>query len=85
MGIVGLATQASYDMLYNHYSVKLEKPPFLERISNSRWMPLKSLPDREYEDILQNRIDKLEMEISSVESQLTALHQQKARLSSKSS
>lgn len=81
MALLSVTTQLGYDFLYNRYAKDPDLTPFLERVSNSRWMPLKSVPDDEYESIIQGRINKLGDEISSVEGQIAALQQRKALLS----
>lgn len=83
-GVVGLtatAVQVGYHVLYNRFEKTPDRTPLMERIANTSWMPLKSVPDDEYEELLQGRISRLDAEIASVEQQLASLHQQKGLVS----
>jgi hypothetical protein len=80
-GLLGITTQFCYNCLFDHYTHSSDKPPLLERIAKSKWMPLKSIPDEEYEAMLKVKIGKLDHEISMVESQIAALQKQKALVS----
>lgn len=81
VSLLSVTTQVGYNLLYSRYAKDPDLTPFLERVANSPWMPLRSVPDEEYESIIQGRIDKLGAEISSVEAQIAALQQRKASLS----
>jgi hypothetical protein len=81
VGLVGVAAQGGYNFIYD----RLEKTPdtssFLDRAAKSKWVPLRSISDEEYKDILQERLDKLNHDISKVEGQIASLQQQKRLLS----
>lgn len=81
IGLASIASQAGYNRLYDRYSVDPDRKPFLQRMLDSSWMPLRSIPDEEYESILKGRIDRLDGEIETVDGQLAALRQQKAQMS----
>jgi hypothetical protein len=80
IGAISAVSQVGYDTLYSRYSRTPDKTPFLERMANSRFIPLRSMPDDEYEGILNERIAKIDAEISSLESQIDSLQSQKSRL-----
>lgn len=78
IGLLSITTQYGYNSLFDRYAQTPDQSPLLERMSKSKWMPLKSIPDKEYESILKQKIGKFDNEIAVVESQLAALRQQRA-------
>lgn len=82
MFALGMAGQAGYSFLYERLEQKPDTTPFLDRVANSAWMPVKSLSDEEYERIVQSRISKLDADIANVEGQMATLEHQKRLLSS---
>ena len=81
IGLLSAGSQLGYDTMYKKYSRAPDTTPFLERLSRHPYMPLKRLPDDEYESILTGRITKLETEISIVEGQIDSLKNQKVQFS----
>lgn len=51
----------------------LERPPLLQRMANSRLMPLRALPDRDYEEMLTEKLVRAETEIAMIDEQIAAL------------
>ncbi|ETN41692.1 uncharacterized protein HMPREF1541_03628 [Cyphellophora europaea CBS 101466] len=85
-GIIGLLTctcQIAYSATYDRLNAEPDTTPFLERVSRSRWMPLKSVSDEDYETLIRARIDRLDTQITVVDGQIAALQQQKASVTSK--
>jgi hypothetical protein len=80
MGLVGVVAQGAYNILYDRLEREPDTSTFLQRAAKSKWIPLKSISDEEYKDIIQERLDNLDHHISSVERQIAALEQQKRLL-----
>jgi hypothetical protein len=76
--LLGIATQLGYNVFYDRYSQAPDRSPILERMARSKWMPLKAIPDDEYESLLKDKIGKLDHEITIVESQIAALRHQRS-------
>jgi hypothetical protein len=45
----------------------------MQRIIESRWIPLKPIPDAEYEKALSEKLIQIEAELASVEDQIASL------------
>lgn len=80
MSLFGLAGQSAVQSLPQLFRGGSEREPFLQRISRSRWIPLKTIPDDEYEAILDEKLIKIEAEIAILDEKISDL---KANISRK--
>ncbi|KAL5335399.1 hypothetical protein BJX70DRAFT_390687 [Aspergillus crustosus] len=78
--MLGYVGQASYNAIDRWQLEQANKPskPFLERMAESRWIPLKSLTDDEYRGILSEKLLGIEVEIALIDDKIDEL--QKAKL-----
>lgn len=88
-GLFGFAGQKGYDFLDKKNSEEIEeeaamtargekKKNWLERVSEMKWSPMEALTDERYEDMLQEKLLKLEAEIAIIDDKIEAFRQ-KAR------
>lgn len=75
MGLVGLGGQASYNALSLTAWTDQQKRPLLDRLSESKWWPLKALSDEEYEKDLTEQLTAIEAEMSMIEDTINQLKQ----------
>ncbi|MCJ1404877.1 hypothetical protein MMC11_008103 [Xylographa trunciseda] len=77
--LFGYLGQISYNSLSSSRRAALsttDQPPalsFLERLASKKWIPMKSLSDEEYEDMLQEKLIKVEAEIALLDENIAAL------------
>lgn len=71
-GLLGLAGQAGLSSFAAAEGTR-DNRPLLDRLSESKWWPLKSIPDAEYEQQLHNKIEALDTEIAMVDEQISTL------------
>lgn len=74
MGILGLTGQGVYNsFLHSGDPEKAPRPSFIQRLTESKWAPLRSLSDDEYEKMLGEKWLKLEVEISLLDGKIASL------------
>ncbi|KAL4761019.1 uncharacterized protein BDW70DRAFT_136623 [Aspergillus foveolatus] len=78
--LFGYVGQVSYDAIDKWQLEQANTPskPFLTRIAESKWVPLKSLTDDEYRGILSEKLLTIEAEIALIDEKIEEL--QKAKL-----
>jgi len=74
-GLMGLGGQASYVAFERMAESPRESRPLLDRLSDSKWWPLKSISDADYEKELTEKIVGLEADIAMIDEKLAALKQ----------
>lgn len=82
-GLIGLSGQAVVSTLGAVVSEPHDSRPLLDRLSDTKWWPMKSIPDAEYKQQLLRQIDGIDVEISMVDDQISALKQQRQAQSAK--
>lgn len=80
MGLVGLGGQLGYQALSLTASKDRDQRPLLDRLSDSKWWPLKSLSDEEYDRDLTEQLIAIEAEVSIIDEKLDALKKVKRRI-----
>lgn len=78
-GLLGLAGQIGLSSLAAAESTR-DSRRLLDRLSESKWWPLKSIPDAEYEQQLLNKIEGLDTEIAMVDEQILELKRQRQKV-----
>lgn len=73
LGLVGLGGQLGYHGLSLMDTEGRDRRPILDRLSDSKWWPLKSLSDEEYEHDLTEQLIAIEAEVSIIDEKLSAL------------
>ena len=92
--IFGYAGQKGYNFLDNKNSDELreeaemaargeKKKNFLERIAEKKWSPMEVLTDERYEEMLQEKLLKLEVEISIIDDKIAGFRQKAEELAFK--
>ncbi|CBF78572.1 uncharacterized protein ANIA_07347 [Aspergillus nidulans FGSC A4] len=78
--LFGYVGQVSYNAIDKWQLAQANTPskPFLTRIAESKWVPLKSLTDDEYRGILSEKLLTIEAEIALIDEKIEEL--QKAKL-----
>ncbi|KAL4871087.1 hypothetical protein BDV12DRAFT_164756 [Aspergillus spectabilis] len=77
--LLGYVGQASYNAIDRWQLEQANKPskPFLERMAQSKWIPLKSLTDDEYKGILNEKLLGIEAEIALIDDKIEELEKAK--------
>ncbi|KAK5947370.1 hypothetical protein PMZ80_001520 [Knufia obscura] len=81
VGLMGLGGQASYTVFEHMAEKPADSRPLLDRLSSSKWWPLKSISDADYEKELSERVIGLEAEMAMIDERITALKQEFPRSS----
>jgi hypothetical protein len=77
--LFGAAGQALYNSAEERASVSAEKDPKLSWL-NSKWSPVKVLSEREYEEMLREKLLKVNAEIALVDESIAALRVQEREM-----
>ncbi|KAL3467801.1 hypothetical protein BJX64DRAFT_123421 [Aspergillus heterothallicus] len=85
--LCGCIGQASYNAIDNWQLGQANVPskPFLDRVAESKWIPLKSLSDDEYRHILSEKLLTIEAEIALIDDKIEELQRDKLAVSNKGS
>lgn len=75
MGLVGIGGQLGYNALSLAEMKERDQRPLLDRLSDSKWWPLKTLSDEEYEHDLTEKLIAIEAEVSMIDDRLKVLKQ----------
>ena len=73
IGLLGFAGQAGYNMVSAAQPSPSSPRPSIVRLTESKWVPLKALSDQQYEEILQEKLLKVEVEISMIDEKIATL------------
>ena len=74
IGFMGLAGQGGYNMISAARTSEANpRRSIMQRLIESKWMPLKALSDQQYEEMLQQKIFKIDVEISMIDERITNL------------
>lgn len=73
VGLVGFGGQLGYHGLSLADSKDRDRRPILDRLSDSKWWPLKALSDEDYEHDLTEQLIAIEAEVSIIDEKLSAL------------
>ena len=71
-GVVGICGQGLANSL-PYYVDSASREPLLARLARSRWIPLKSISDQEYENMLNEKILRIDVEIALIDDKLATL------------
>lgn len=77
-GIFGMMGQATYNSLRSSGEELETQPPYIQRLLNSRWVPLKHLSDEEYVGMLNEKTVRIDAEIAILDERITVLEKSKA-------
>ena len=75
IGLIGCAGQSGYETFSEKKSDinSVDSRPLMERLSESKWMPLKSLSNEKYAQMLNDKLLRLEVEISMIDDKIANL------------
>lgn len=74
IGLLGFAGQAGYNMISAAQpSPSSPRPSIVQQLTESKWVPLKALSDQQYEEMLQEKLLKVEIEISVIDGKIATL------------
>jgi len=80
IGLLGLAGQGGYNMISaNQHAEPAPPRSIVQRLAESKWVPLKALSDHQYEEMLNEKLLKVEVEISMVDDKIAALRSSQER------
>ena len=82
--IVGFLGQSSYNAIEKWRQENEGRPTksILQRMADSKWIPLRSLSDEEFRDILNEKLLSIEAEISILDEKIQELERERASQSS---
>ena len=75
IGLIGCGGQSGYDAFSEKKSNSSspDNRSVLERLAESKWMPLKTLSDENYGQMLNDKLLRLEVEISMIDDKIASL------------
>ena len=74
IGLLGLAGQGSYNMISAPQQPEASpRRSIMQRLTESKWMPLKALSDQQYEEMLQQKLLNIDVEISMIDERIATL------------
>ncbi|PYH96203.1 hypothetical protein BO71DRAFT_321445 [Aspergillus ellipticus CBS 707.79] len=78
--LLGYVGQSSYNAIDTWQMEKANTPskPFLQRMADSKWIPLKSLSDDDFKGMLNEKLLSIEAEIALVDDKIEELRQSKS-------
>lgn len=79
-GIIGAVGQTGVSTFTASAERTRDRRSMLDRLSDSKWWPLKKISDAEYKQHLLQQIDTLNAELSAVDDQISALKQQRQEI-----
>jgi len=75
VGLMGLGGEASYGVFARMAESPAETRPLLDRLSTSKWWPLKAISDTDYEKELTEQVIRLEAEMAMIDEKIGELKQ----------
>lgn len=54
-------------------SDSIPRRSIMQQLTESKWVPLKALPDQQYEEMLQQKLLKIDVEISMIDENIAKL------------
>lgn len=78
--LLGYAGQTAYHAVDNWQMEHADMPskPIVQRLAESKWIPLKSLSDEDYRGVLNEKVLGIEAEISIIDERIHELEKAKA-------
>ena len=74
IGLIGLAGQTSYNLFSEtQRSESSLRRSVMQRLTESEWAPLKALSDQQYEEMLQQKLLKIDVELSMIDEKIATL------------
>jgi hypothetical protein len=74
IGLLGFAGQGGYNMVSAaQKSNSIPRRSIMQQLTESKWVPLKTLSDQQYEEILQQKLLKIDVEISLIDENIATL------------
>jgi hypothetical protein len=74
IGLVSFAGQAGYNMISPAQQTQSSpRRPIMQQLIESKWVPLRSLSDQQYEEMLQQKLLKVDVEISMIDEKIATL------------
>ena len=74
IGLISLAGQGGYNMI--SAAQKSGSGPhrsIMQQLTDSKWVPLKSLSDQQYEEMLMQKLLKIDVEVSLIDEKIANL------------
>jgi len=74
IGLMGLAGQSGYNLFSEaQRSESSPRRSIMQRLTESEWAPLKALSDQQYEEMLQQKLLKIDVELSMIDEKIATL------------
>lgn len=74
IGLIGLAGQTGYNLFSEtQRSESSPRRSVMQRLTESKWAPLKALSDQQYEEMLQQKLLKIDVELSMIDEKIATL------------
>jgi hypothetical protein len=74
IGLMGLAGQSAYNLFSEgQRSESSPRRSIIQRLTESEWAPLKALSDQQYEEMLQQKLLKIDVELSMIDEKIATL------------
>lgn len=74
IGLIGLAGQTGYNLFSEtQRSESNPRRSVMQQLTESKWAPLKALSDQQYEEMLQQKLLKIDVELSMIDEKIATL------------
>ncbi len=74
IGLLAIAGQGGYNIMSsNQRTEHVPRPSVIQQLAESKWVPLKALSDQQYEEMLSDKLLKIEAEVSIIDERIAAL------------
>jgi hypothetical protein len=74
IGLIGLAGQTGHNLFSEtQRSESSPRRSVMQRLTESKWAPLKALSDQQYEEMLQQKLLKIDVELSMIDEKIATL------------
>src|SRR3954463_11248040 len=78
IGLMGFAGQSGYNMFSEaQQSESTPRRSVMQRLTESKWVPLKALSDQQYEEMLQQKLLKIDTELLMIDEKIATLKAEK--------
>ena len=77
VGLYGFGGQLAYNLSFrDRTAIETSELSLFDRLARSKWIPLKTLSNEQYEDMLQEKLLQVETEIAVIDDKILAIQAQ---------
>lgn len=74
IGLLGIAGQGCYNITSaTNQSASSPRRSIMQQLTESKWMPMKALSDQQYDEMLQQKLLRIDVEIAMIDEKIAGL------------